>query len=66
MNRRRLAGAQLLRLDLERAVLAALELGDALRVDVETGRLVVLAELDRERQADVAEPDHADAAVAQR
>ena len=57
---------QLLRLDLERAVLAAAQLRDAIRVDVEADRVVALAELDRERQTDVTEAEHADAAVPQR
>ena len=57
--------AQLGRLDFERAVLALLQLGDARRLDVEADGLEVLAELDRQRQPDIAEADDADLAIAQ-
>ena len=40
-----------------------LELGDAAGLDVEAHGVEVLAELDRQRQADIAQTDHADAAA---
>ena len=51
------------RSSLERAVAARLELGDAVRLDVEPDRVEVLAELDGQRQADIAQTDDADAAA---
>ena len=57
------AAPQLLARRLERRVVAALELGDAVRLDVEADGRVVLAELDGERQPDVPEADDADASV---
>src|SRR5207253_975260 len=51
---------------LERRIGAALELGDPVLFDVEPDRRKVLTELDGQRQTDVAEPDDADAGIAQR
>ena len=48
---------ELLRVHLERAVDAAAQFVDAVRLDVEADGLEALAELDGERQADVAEAD---------
>jgi hypothetical protein len=62
--REHLGRAQLGRLDLQRAVLASFELGDARRLDIEPHRLEMLAELHRQRQADVAKPDDTQFAVA--
>jgi carbamoyltransferase len=47
--------------DFMRAILARVELGNALRVDVETQGVEVLAELHGEGQADVAQADDGDA-----
>ncbi len=51
------SGREFFRLDFEGVVLAGLQLGDALRVDVEADDRALLAEFDRQRQADVAEAD---------
>src|SRR6185295_17834123 len=60
-----LGGAQLGRLAFKRAVATLLELGDARGLDVETDRAEFLAELDGERQPDVAKTNDADLASAQ-
>src|SRR2546429_7063498 len=52
---------ELRRCDLERDVASPAQLSDPLRVHVEADGLVLLAKLDRERQADVAQPHHSDA-----
>ena len=50
---------QIVRLDLTRAVVTFLELGNAAGVDVEAGHRRALAgECHRNRQADIAEADH--------
>jgi hypothetical protein len=49
----------------EGAIATGLQLGDTRRLDVEPDRLEVLAELDRQRQSDVAQADDTDLAVSQ-
>ena len=51
---------QFFRPHLERAVPAVAQFRDPMLVDVEPDRLEALTELDRKRQADIAEADHAD------
>src|SRR3569623_1828296 len=57
-------GLQLVRLDLERAVAARVEFGDARLVDVEAHHRQLLAELHRERQPHVTQADHANLGLA--
>jgi hypothetical protein len=59
-------GAELVRRDFERAVLASTQGFDARRIDVVADRGQLAAELDRERKADIAEPDHGEARVVER
>ena len=49
---------------LERFILAAGELRDAVRLDVEANGGEMLAEFDRQREPDIAESNDADAAIA--
>src|SRR6185437_6510805 len=58
-------GLELRPRDFQRAVAAADQLRDAMRLDVESQSIEMLAELDRERQAHITQTDHADAALAQ-
>jgi hypothetical protein len=60
-----LRGRQFRRVHFQRAVDAAPQLVDTVRLDVEADGPEPFAELDRERQTDVAEPDDADPEVAQ-
>src|SRR5690606_25875592 len=59
-KRQALRSRNLFGLGLERRITTLLELGDARRLDVEADRRITLAELDRERQPDVTQADHAD------
>src|SRR5690606_11567965 len=56
---------QLFGLDFQRAVAAGAQLLHPARVDVETDGVVVLAEFDRQRQADIAEADEGNAGFVQ-
>ena len=57
LKRRRVAVGQFGGVDLQGAVAAGAQFVDAGGIDVEADGVVLLAELDRERQADVAQSD---------